>query len=183
MGTEKKREEMGHESTSKDLLEFEHKLDFMSSSLESKVHYDDMNCQKSLGAKVLQPGVEVLSDDDEAFEDEEMVEFEDESNDLIESDLEVLGDDVVEPDSDPLQKVNLRKRLSILQRQFYLIRHRLLCMGPEVSHPIHDQTFYLSSDHKKKLKEFGVEPWTFAQKLGEAIFIPASCPHQVRNLM
>ncbi|KAF6135150.1 hypothetical protein GIB67_035221 [Kingdonia uniflora] len=36
MGTEKKREEMGHESTSKDLLELEHKPDFMSSSLESK---------------------------------------------------------------------------------------------------------------------------------------------------
>ena len=28
----------------------------------------------------------------------------------------------------------------------------------------------------------GVEPWTFVQKLGEAVFIPAGCPHQVRNL-
>jgi len=28
----------------------------------------------------------------------------------------------------------------------------------------------------------GVEPWTFEQKLGEAVFIPAGCPHQVRNL-
>lgn len=28
----------------------------------------------------------------------------------------------------------------------------------------------------------GVEPWTFVQELGEAIFIPAGCPHQVRNL-
>ncbi|KAG4990138.1 hypothetical protein JHK87_023595 [Glycine soja] len=27
-----------------------------------------------------------------------------------------------------------------------------------------------------------VEPWTFEQKLGEAVFIPAGCPHQVRNL-
>ncbi|CAO2046936.1 unnamed protein product, partial [Urochloa humidicola] len=26
------------------------------------------------------------------------------------------------------------------------------------------------------------EPWTFEQKLGEAVFIPAGCPHQVRNL-
>lgn len=28
----------------------------------------------------------------------------------------------------------------------------------------------------------GVEPWTFVQRLGEAVFIPAGCPHQVRNL-
>jgi hypothetical protein len=28
----------------------------------------------------------------------------------------------------------------------------------------------------------GVEPWTFEQKLGEAVLIPAGCPHQVRNL-
>lgn len=27
----------------------------------------------------------------------------------------------------------------------------------------------------------GVEPWTFEQHLGEAVFIPAGCPHQVRN--
>ena len=27
-----------------------------------------------------------------------------------------------------------------------------------------------------------VEPWTFEQKLGEAVIIPAGCPHQVRNL-
>lgn len=32
------------------------------------------------------------------------------------------------------------------------------------------------------LNSAGVEPWTFVQELGEAIFIPAGCPHQVRNL-
>ncbi|GKV25600.1 hypothetical protein SLEP1_g35010 [Rubroshorea leprosula] len=51
-----------------------------------------------------------------------------------------------------------------------------------VTHPIHDQIFYLNERHKKQLKEeFGIEPWTFEQNLGEAVFIPAGCPHQVRN--
>jgi mannose-6-phosphate isomerase-like protein (cupin superfamily) len=27
-----------------------------------------------------------------------------------------------------------------------------------------------------------VEPWTFEQKLGEVVLIPAGCAHQVRNL-
>ncbi|BBG97278.1 hypothetical protein Prudu_006347 [Prunus dulcis] len=48
-----------------------------------------------------------------------------------------------------------------------------------VIHPIHDQTL----EHKRKLKEeYGIEPWTFIQKLGDAVLIPAGCPHQVRNL-
>ncbi|KAK3005714.1 hypothetical protein RJ639_017302 [Escallonia herrerae] len=51
-----------------------------------------------------------------------------------------------------------------------------------VVHPIHDQTFYLNEKHKKQLKEeYGIEPWTFEQYTGEAVFIPAGCPHQVRN--
>ncbi|KAK9156920.1 hypothetical protein Scep_003494 [Stephania cephalantha] len=28
----------------------------------------------------------------------------------------------------------------------------------------------------------GIEPWTFVQQLGEAVFILLGCPHQVRNL-
>ncbi|XP_057785746.1 lysine-specific demethylase JMJ26-like [Salvia miltiorrhiza] len=51
-----------------------------------------------------------------------------------------------------------------------------------VVHPIHDQIFYLDEKHKRQLKEeFNIEPWTFEQHLGEAVFIPAGCPHQVRN--
>jgi len=29
----------------------------------------------------------------------------------------------------------------------------------------------------------GIEPWTFIQRLGDAVLIPAGCPYQVRNLM
>ncbi|XP_019090457.1 PREDICTED: lysine-specific demethylase JMJ25-like [Camelina sativa] len=51
-----------------------------------------------------------------------------------------------------------------------------------VIHAIHDQTLFLSEIQKKQLKEeFDIEPWTFEQHLGEAVFIPAGCPHQVRN--
>ncbi|WVZ59777.1 hypothetical protein U9M48_009876 [Paspalum notatum var. saurae] len=78
-------------------------------------------------------------------------------------------------DSDKLQDY-LRKHAS----QF---RHIHCDPVKQVFHPIHDQSFYLTEDHKRKLKEeYGVEPWTFEQKLGEAVFIPAGCPHQVRNL-
>ncbi|KAJ8549614.1 hypothetical protein K7X08_033321 [Anisodus acutangulus] len=52
-----------------------------------------------------------------------------------------------------------------------------------VPSPLYDGIVYLNEHHKRKLKElFGIEPWSFEQRLGEAIFIPAGCPFQVRNL-
>ncbi|XP_073145799.1 lysine-specific demethylase JMJ27-like isoform X2 [Henckelia pumila] len=70
----------------------------------------------------------------------------------------------------------------------YLLKHQQeffdLDLSPvaSVAHPIHDQAFFLDEKHKKQLKlEFNIEPWTFEQYLGEAVFIPAGCPHQVRN--
>ncbi|CAL5195034.1 unnamed protein product [Lathyrus oleraceus] len=65
------------------------------------------------------------------------------------------------------------------QKEFRHINNELV---DSVIHPIHDQTIFLNARHKKQLKrEFNVEPWTFEQHLGEAVFIPAGCPHQVRN--
>lgn len=48
---------------------------------------------------------------------------------------------------------------------------------------IHDQTFYVNRRLRHRLRdEEGIAPWTFVQRQGEAVFIPAGCPHQVLNL-
>nr|CAB3487018.1 unnamed protein product [Digitaria exilis] len=101
-------------------------------------------------------------------------------------------------DKDPLAEENqpeggalwdIFRREDVRKLQQYLKKHagefRDCNYEPvnQVDHPIHDNCFYLTKEHKRKLKEeCGIEPWTFEQKLGEAIFIPAGCPHQVRNL-
>ncbi|XP_074338776.1 lysine-specific demethylase JMJ26-like isoform X3 [Apium graveolens] len=70
-----------------------------------------------------------------------------------------------------------------LRKYFKEFRHVYCKPLDQVVHPIHDQTFYLTVEHKRRLKEeFGIEPWTFVQKLGDAVLIPAGCPHQVRNI-
>lgn len=51
------------------------------------------------------------------------------------------------------------------------------------SDPIHDQNWYLDGPLRERLyKSYGVEGYPIAQCLGDAIFIPAGAPHQVRNL-
>ncbi|XP_039056632.1 lysine-specific demethylase JMJ25-like, partial [Hibiscus syriacus] len=70
-----------------------------------------------------------------------------------------------------------------LKRHFREFRYVHCQPVSQVFHPIHDQSFFLTMEHKEKLKkECGIEPWTFVQRLGEAVFIPAGCPHQVRNI-
>jgi hypothetical protein len=47
--------------------------------------------------------------------------------------------------------------------------------------PIHCQQYYLGPTHLAQLKaKHGVVPYTIEQAVGEAVFIPAGCPHQVR---
>ncbi|KAL5983831.1 hypothetical protein ACLOJK_017926 [Asimina triloba] len=49
--------------------------------------------------------------------------------------------------------------------------------------PAYDKAIFLNDDHKRKLKEeFKIEPWSFEQHVGEAVFVPAGCAFQVRNL-
>ena len=51
------------------------------------------------------------------------------------------------------------------------------------NNPIHDQLFYLDDVLRNRLRDqYGVKGWRFIQRRGDAIFIPAGCPHQVRNL-
>lgn len=84
---------------------------------------------------------------------------------------------------DIFRRQDVPKLEEYLRKHHKEFRHTLCRPVEQVVHPIHDQTLYLTSYHKRRLKEeFGVEPWTFVQKLGDAVFIPAGCPHQVRNL-
>ncbi|KAK3922935.1 Lysine-specific demethylase 3A [Frankliniella fusca] len=49
--------------------------------------------------------------------------------------------------------------------------------------PIHDQNWYLDAELRDRLyKEYDVTGYAIVQCLGDAVFIPAGAPHQVRNL-
>ncbi|XP_047946198.1 lysine-specific demethylase JMJ25 [Salvia hispanica] len=57
------------------------------------------------------------------------------------------------------------------------------CHYPKHVHPVLDQNFFLDAYHKLRLKEeYDIQPWTFDQCPGEAVFIPAGCPYQVRKI-
>ncbi|KAJ0986723.1 hypothetical protein J5N97_005079 [Dioscorea zingiberensis] len=83
---------------------------------------------------------------------------------------------------DIFRRQDVPKLIEYLQKHRKEFHHINNLPLDSVIHPVHDQTFFLNERHKRQLKEeFDVEPWTFEQYLGEAVFIPAGCPHQVRN--
>ena len=46
-------------------------------------------------------------------------------------------------------------------------------------HPIHSQKVFINSVMLSELAKRGVRPFVIRQRVGEAVFIPAGCPHQV----
>ena len=53
---------------------------------------------------------------------------------------------------------------------------------PPPIHGIHDQKTYIDAPLRRRLEtEAGVVGWRFVQRQGDAVFIPAGCPHQVRG--
>ena len=68
-------------------------------------------------------------------------------------------------------------RESALQLREFL---RLEYEVPMTIDPIHSQSIYLSDAALERLaSETGVRPWRILQRVGDAVFIPAGCPHQV----
>lgn len=56
--------------------------------------------------------------------------------------------------------------------------------NPPDHDPIHDQSWYLDQRLRRRLyEEYGVQGWAIVQFLGDAVFIPAGAPHQVRYVM
>ncbi|KZV62301.1 hypothetical protein PENSPDRAFT_591594, partial [Peniophora sp. CONT] len=49
-------------------------------------------------------------------------------------------------------------------------------------HPVHAQRLDITGDDVAFLREQGLHVWTFVQRAGEAVFIPAGVGHQVKNL-
>ncbi|KAL3151375.1 hypothetical protein ABBQ38_013204 [Trebouxia sp. C0009 RCD-2024] len=85
---------------------------------------------------------------------------------------------------DIFQRQDLPKLQAYLEKHCQEFTHAGAPVQPgSFKHAIHSQAFYLNSHHLQKLKvEFGIEPWHFEQHCQEGVFIPAGCPHQVRNL-
>ncbi|KAI3937740.1 hypothetical protein MKW92_017930 [Papaver armeniacum] len=84
---------------------------------------------------------------------------------------------------DIFRREDVPKLEEYIRKHYREFRHSFCNPVRQVIHPIHDQSFYLTFEHMRKLKEeFGIEPWTFVQDVHEAVLIPAGCPHQVRNL-
>ncbi|KAJ3044259.1 hypothetical protein HK097_001541 [Rhizophlyctis rosea] len=55
-------------------------------------------------------------------------------------------------------------------------------VGIRCDDPIHDQWVYLNKGLRERLwREYGVRGWRVFQNVGDAVFVPAGCAHQVCN--
>ncbi|KZV37145.1 hypothetical protein F511_15065 [Dorcoceras hygrometricum] len=76
-----------------------------------------------------------------------------------------------------------RKDVPLLVEYIRIHWQELGILDVNVSQSLYDGVIYLNMHHRRQLKEeFGVEPWSFEHHIGEAIFIPAGCPFQVRYI-
>ncbi|XP_074366287.1 lysine-specific demethylase JMJ26-like [Apium graveolens] len=124
-----------------------------------------------------------LQDQREIYMNEEIVNGMEQEKELDDVD----GLDLEKTDGGALWDIYRREDASKLKE--YLSKHskefrHIYCLPlKQVFDPIHDRSFYLNTEHKRRLKkEYGIEPWTVVQNLGDAVFIPAGCPCQVRYL-
>ncbi|EYU20992.1 hypothetical protein MIMGU_mgv11b022386mg, partial [Erythranthe guttata] len=82
---------------------------------------------------------------------------------------------------DVFRRQDIPKLEEYLRRHYRQFRH--IFPLQQLFHLIHEKAFYLTVEHKRNLKaEYGIKPWNFIQKLGDAVIVPAGCPYQIRNL-
>ncbi|KAK4273449.1 hypothetical protein QN277_021849 [Acacia crassicarpa] len=108
--------------------------------------------------------------------------------DMINSELPVKDGDIGE-ETDPGVLWDVFRRQDVPKLTEFLKTHWKEFAQPDYivnkfdARPLYDGVIFLNRRHKRKLKEeFGVEPWSFEQCVGEAVFVPAGCPFQARNV-
>ena len=89
----------------------------------------------------------------------------------------VEPDDVEEPEGvGALWDIFSAAHAPKIREYLYRQNARLRTESPD---PIHAQATYITDKMLVELAAMGVKPFRIYQAVGEAIFIPAGCPHQV----